>query len=206
MAKSFKDWKKKALGRKIDVDKAFGDQCVDVAMDYAQYLFNKPWYQVIGYGNAKDIYGSSKGAYFKKIKNNPKDKKQLPKQGDLIVFDKTNTNPYGHIGVVDKASSRGVDLIQQDGFHPNGATFEKFRPWGTSPTIGWLRPKTSILNKVVQKVTPKKAKVPKTYIVHTGDNLTKIAKKFKTTVVKIAKLNKIKNPNLIKVGQKLKLK
>ncbi|EAC4425334.1 LysM peptidoglycan-binding domain-containing protein [Listeria monocytogenes] len=44
------------------------------------------------------------------------------------------------------------------------------------------------------------------YTVKSGDNLTAIAKKYKTSVSKLQSLNKIKNPNLIKVGQKLRVK
>lgn len=44
------------------------------------------------------------------------------------------------------------------------------------------------------------------YVVKSGDNLTKIAKKFNTSVDKIVKLNNIKNKNLIFVGQKLRVK
>ena len=43
------------------------------------------------------------------------------------------------------------------------------------------------------------------YTVQKGDTLSKIALKFNTTVSKIAKLNEIKNINLIYVGQKLKI-
>jgi len=45
-----------------------------------------------------------------------------------------------------------------------------------------------------------------TYTVVRGDNLTKIAKRLGTTVANLVKLNKIKNPNLINVGQILKIK
>ena len=45
----------------------------------------------------------------------------------------------------------------------------------------------------------------KTYTVKSGDNLTKIAKKFGTTVAKLVELNNIKDPNKIYVGQVLKL-
>ncbi|EIR6826644.1 LysM peptidoglycan-binding domain-containing protein [Listeria innocua] len=44
------------------------------------------------------------------------------------------------------------------------------------------------------------------YTVKSGDNLTAIAKKYKTSVSKLQSLNNIKNPNLIKVGQKLRVK
>jgi len=47
---------------------------------------------------------------------------------------------------------------------------------------------------------------PATYTVKKGDNLTKIAKKFNTTVDKLVKLNGIKNKNIINVGQILKIR
>ena len=43
------------------------------------------------------------------------------------------------------------------------------------------------------------------HIVKSGDTLGKIAKKYGTTVAALVKLNNISNPNLIKVGQKIKL-
>jgi hypothetical protein len=52
---------------------------------------------------------------------------------------------------------------------------------------------------------PVKTKTPsKTYKVKAGDNLTKIAKAKKTTVAKLVKLNHIKNPNKIYIGQVIK--
>ena len=51
-------------------------------------------------------------------------------------------------------------------------------------------------------------KAPAKYIVYTvqrGDNLSKIAARYGTTVAKIAELNGIYTPNLIYIGQKLKI-
>lgn len=44
------------------------------------------------------------------------------------------------------------------------------------------------------------------YTVKKGDNLTAIAKQYKTTVNQLVKLNNIKNPNLIYPGQKIRVK
>lgn len=44
------------------------------------------------------------------------------------------------------------------------------------------------------------------YIVKKGDTLTAIAKKYKTTIKQLAEWNKIKNVNLIRIGQKLRVK
>jgi murein DD-endopeptidase MepM/ murein hydrolase activator NlpD len=52
---------------------------------------------------------------------------------------------------------------------------------------------------------PKPPAKPKTYKVKPGDTLGKIATANKTTVAKLAKLNNIKNVNLIRVGQVIKL-
>ena len=57
-------------------------------------------------------------------------------------------------------------------------------------------------------VTPAAPKAPSasTYTVVAGDNLTKIAARYKTTVKALVALNKLKNANQISVGQVLKLK
>jgi LysM repeat protein len=60
--------------------------------------------------------------------------------------------------------------------------------------------------KPVKVSAASKKEEPQFYVVQKGDTLTGIAKKYKTTVQNLVKLNNIKNPNLIKVGQKLKLK
>jgi LysM repeat protein len=44
------------------------------------------------------------------------------------------------------------------------------------------------------------------YIVKSGDTLSSIATKYKTTVSNLVKLNGIKNPNLIYVNQKIRIK
>ena len=45
----------------------------------------------------------------------------------------------------------------------------------------------------------------KEYTIQKGDNLTKIAKEFGTTVDELVKLNNIKDPNLIYAGAELKI-
>nr|WP_235468541.1 LysM domain-containing protein [Geobacillus sp. Sah69] len=44
------------------------------------------------------------------------------------------------------------------------------------------------------------------YVVQKGDTLSQIAAKHNTTVDALQKLNRIRNPNLIHVGQKLRVK
>jgi len=142
MAYNFQAWKKGAIGRKIDVDRAYGDQCVDVIMDYSQYCFpGHRWPELIGYGNAKDLFRASNAKYWNKVVNNPKDSKQVPPQGAAIVYNGFKGNPYGHIAVVDSSNVRGVNVVEQNGFNPGGKTFEVFRNYSQLPIIGWLIPR-----------------------------------------------------------------
>ena len=67
------------------------------------------------------------------------------------------------------------------------------------------------LNGVVEAPKPTQPAAPtktteEVYTVKKGDTLSKIATKYNTTVDQICKDNKIKNPNFIKVGQKLVIK
>lgn len=60
--------------------------------------------------------------------------------------------------------------------------------------------------KPVKAAVADKKEKPQIYIVQKGDTLTAIAKKYNTTVQNLVKLNNIKNPDLILVGQKLRVK
>ena len=64
------------------------------------------------------------------------------------------------------------------------------------------------VQKEVNKKLGSSKSTPKAeyYTVKSGDNLTTIAKKYKTTVNTLVKLNNIKNANLIYPGQKLRVK
>lgn len=61
---------------------------------------------------------------------------------------------------------------------------------------------------VIQALVNAKLKpnTEKFYTVKAGDTLSSIAKKYNTTVAKLTSLNKLKNPNKIYVGQKIKIK
>lgn len=75
-----------------------------------------------------------------------------------------------------------------------------WRTWKKCGHLPWVEYHAAIPQAPVQ---PKET----WYTVQKGDNLTKIAKRYGTTVAQIVKLNPdIKNPNLIKVGQKIRIK
>jgi hypothetical protein len=148
----FNSWKSSVLGVGIDVDHAYGNQCVDVILSWAQACFpGVSWPTLFPpVGSAKQLFNDANANYFVKIANDVNDANQVPQAGDIMVFDATPKsgytnqyyNPDGHTGVCDGANGSGYNLIQQDGSNPSGKTFESFTAWKYRPTIGWLRPKT----------------------------------------------------------------
>ena len=63
----------------------------------------------------------------------------------------------------------------------------------------------TIKAKVTEKLAGSTKKSTKTYTVKKGDTLSFIARKYGTTIAALAKKNGIKNPNVLKVGQKIKI-
>lgn len=62
------------------------------------------------------------------------------------------------------------------------------------------------LDTNISAITKTQTKPTQTYIVQKGDTISQIAAKHNTTVDALQKLNNIANPNLIRVGQKLRVK
>ena len=58
----------------------------------------------------------------------------------------------------------------------------------------------------VEEIIAQRKETEKFYVVVKGDTLSSIAKRYNTTVSKLAEVNGIKNPNLIRVDQYLKIK
>ena len=58
--------------------------------------------------------------------------------------------------------------------------------------------------KTGRTITIYKKKPPPGYVVKSGDTLSALARQWATTVKDIARINKIKDPNKIRVGDRLK--
>lgn len=117
--------------------------------------------------------------------------------GDTVQFTGCLHYTSSYSGGVAKGCKAGVakvTAISKGKPHPYHLKAEA----GKGSTVyGWVN-----ASDIAGKATSTKAK---TYKVVKGDNLTKIAKQYGTTVDTLVKLNGIKNKNLIYVGQIIKL-
>ena len=123
------------------------------------------------------------------------------KPGDLIFFE-FNGVAHCHIGVCESFDKDFVITIDgntsQAASQSNGGEVLR-RKRGRSLIWGVARPQYN----VAPEPEPQKEEY---YTVQKGDTLTKIAKKFKTTVDWLVEVNNIKDPNKIYAGQILRVK
>lgn len=110
------------LNKKIDYDKVFGSQCVDVFRQYCEDVLNIPHTGSVE--GAKDLYLNYEKLpleqkYFKKLSCSKL------KYGDVVIWNKTATNEYGHIAIfIGHISDDEILVIEQNGFNQQGLKFE----------------------------------------------------------------------------------
>ncbi len=91
-------------------------QCVEfVKRYYYEYLQHK----------MPDSYGHAKDFFDKSLSDNQKSKKRnltqytnpsrtKPKISDLLIFDKTTFNQYGHVAIISNVTEKEIEIIQQN--------------------------------------------------------------------------------------------
>lgn len=105
------------LGKKVDFDKTNGCQCVDLYRQYLQDVLGVPQTPALGTnGGACDIYDKH-GT----LKQTPDSTLADYSRGDILIWDKSKTNKYGHVAIlVDIYNTKYFVVLEQDGFKQDG--------------------------------------------------------------------------------------
>ena len=123
-------------------------QCVEfVKRYYYQHLNHK---MPNSYGHAKDFFvkGLADGKMVKHRNlvqyTNPSS--SMPKVNDLLVYDGTALNKYGHVAIVSKVTDTKIEIIQQNPgtYGPSRETYKLSKTGGKwkiekDKVLGWLR-------------------------------------------------------------------
>ena len=153
---------------------------------------------------------------FKKLGSWEENDAYVPKPADYIFYDwqdgpnyATTDNVGGadHVGIVEVVSGQNITVIE--GNCSNAVKRRQLKVNGRY-IRGYGVPNYAKKAAAGGSVpaAPSTPATPAGEMVHTvqrGETLSSIAKKYGTTYQKIAQLNGIANPNLIRVGQKLKI-
>ena len=110
-------------GKKVDFDGVFGAQCVDLARQYWKEVDEIPEHTgaCSTTGGAKDLFLDYdkmplEKKYFKKISKN-----KTFVSGDVVIWDSTETNKYGHVAIYLGKLNDSLIVFEQDGFKQDGA-------------------------------------------------------------------------------------
>lgn len=107
---------KKYQGLKVDFDKAFGAQCVDLYRQYCYDVYHIPHTGAVeGAKDLREIHGP----YLKWIEDSATADYSV---GDVLVWGATPTNKYGHVAIlVAIYNTKYFVVFEQDGFKQDGA-------------------------------------------------------------------------------------
>lgn len=125
-------------------------QCVEFVKRYYYEHLNHQMPD--SYGHAKDFFNKTLKDGQKNIQRNliqySNPSKTQPKVNDLIIFEGTTFNPYGHVAIVSKVTDKDIEITQQNP-GPNGSSRASISIIHTNGRwqvksdriLGWLRQK-----------------------------------------------------------------
>lgn len=123
-----------------------------------------------------------------------------PSPGDIIMFDWENDGVSDHTGIVERCAGGIVYTIEGNS---GDQCRRKSYAVGSSVIMGYGVPKYENNATIPPDSNLNTSDV---YIVKAGDTLSSIANRYGTTVKYLVELNRIKDANVINVGQTIKLK
>ena len=108
---------------KVDFDGEDGPQCVDLYRQYDKDVIGCPHTGTVNPDGAKALWlkfsERKEKEYFNRFSSN------MARFGDVIVWDATPTNRFGHVAIVVEAYQQDKVLVfEQDGFAKNGTQFK----------------------------------------------------------------------------------
>lgn len=118
---TLKDFIQKYNGRGVDFDKKFGCQCVDLFRQYCADVLNIE--HTGGVEGAKDLFFNyekmpEEKKYFSRVKHTL-DRKY--KEGDVLIWDGTSSNKYGHVAILLCEMSGDFVVFEQNGIKQDAA-------------------------------------------------------------------------------------
>jgi cell wall-associated NlpC family hydrolase len=122
---TLEEFVKKYNGKKVDYDNAYGAQCVDLFRQYTKEALGIKEHTgpCATSGGAKDLFlDYDKMPVEKKYFTRSKGKAYQP--GDVLVWDATEKNKYGHVAIFLAYLGNGLLVFEQNGITQAGAEIQ----------------------------------------------------------------------------------
>lgn len=132
---TFEQFKTKWIGKGINFDGAYGNQCMDVYRQYVKECLGCPQSPVVT--GAKNVWNTYLKDYFDRITNDPNDLTLMPQNGDIVIW---NVGNYGHIAVCESATGTTLTCFEQNWTEGDGSGVSEIRKHSNyNGVLGWLR-------------------------------------------------------------------
>jgi hypothetical protein len=128
---TYTEFKNKWIGKGIDFDGSFGNQCMDVYRQYVKEVLLCP--QSPPVQGAKNVWDTYLPQFFDRIENTVTG---VPQEGDIVIW---GMNPYGHIAICDHATASTLTCFEQNWTEQDGSGVSEIRLHGNyNNVLGWL--------------------------------------------------------------------
>ncbi len=136
---NLEEFVKKYSGKKVDFDGVYGAQCVDLFRQYVKECLGIPEHtgSCSTSGGAKDLF-LDYPKMEKEKKYFTRETKKGMIQGDVLIWNETETNKYGHVAIYLGKLNNSLIVFEQDGFKQDGA---KINIRSKNNLLGFLRKK-----------------------------------------------------------------
>ncbi len=125
MGSRLEEFVKKYNGKKVDFDGVYGAQCVDLFRQYTKEVLGITEHtgSCATSGGAKDLFlDYDKMPVEKKYFYRSKAKNWIA--GDVLIWDQTETNKYGHVAIFLAKIGDSFLVFEQNGITQNGAEIQ----------------------------------------------------------------------------------
>lgn len=135
-----------------DFDGYYGFQCMDLYQQYNKEVMSGPH---LPSPAAADVWNNYPKVLYERISNTPNN---FPVKGDVIIWKKAPSLPFGHISVCYSADTSNFVSFDQN--WPVGSTCH-FQNHNYTNVQGWLRPKSAIIAQPIpQLVITDQTRIP----------------------------------------------
>lgn len=107
----YKSYRKKWLGKAVDYDGVYGKQCVDLVKHFTKDFMGVTLGSFSGSALSGWETGSPFDTNWKKVKYS---EGKSPKLGDIVFFDKTKANAFGHVAIALWGNKKLLALLEQN--------------------------------------------------------------------------------------------
>lgn len=139
MGSKLEEFVKKYNGKKVDFDGVYGAQCVDLFRQYTKEVLGITEHtgSCATSGGAKDLFlDYDKMPVEKKYFYRSKAKNWIA--GDILIWDQTEKNKYGHVAILLAKLGDSFLVFEQNGITQNGA---EIQVRDRTNLLGYLRKK-----------------------------------------------------------------